>query len=105
HLYAHADRSADVELIDLRATITGATPKPTLRAVPAGHGSATPVGRRPIHYRGQRHQAAVYDRRDLLAGPHVDGAAVIEQADTTTLVPAGFRASVDPLGNLVIEAR
>src|SRR5262245_7230787 len=75
HLYAHADRSADVELIDLRATITGATPKPTLRALPAGHGPATPVGRRPIHYRGQRHQAAVYDRRDLLAGQHVDGAA------------------------------
>ena len=31
-LYAHADRAADVELIDLRATITGATPKPRLKA-------------------------------------------------------------------------
>ena len=104
-LYAHADRAADVELIDLRATITGATPKPELRAVPTGPGPATPAGRRPIHYRKQRYDAAVYHRRDLMAGQHLDGPAVIEQEDTTTLVPAGFRASVDAFGNLVIEAR
>jgi N-methylhydantoinase A len=104
-LYAHADRTADVELIDLRATITGATPKPDLKAVPTGRGPAMPAGRRPIHYRKQRYDAAVYHRRDLLAGQHVDGPAVIEQEDTTTLVPAGFRASVDTFGNLVIERR
>jgi N-methylhydantoinase A len=104
-LYAHADRAADVELIDLRATITGATPKPELKAVPTGGGPATPAGRRPIHYRKHRYVASVYHRRDLLAGQHVDGPAVIEQEDTTTLVPADFRASVDAFGNLVIEGR
>ena len=104
-LYAHADRAADVELIDLRATITGATPKPEIGAVPTGRGPAPPAGRRPIHYRKHRYDAAVYNRRDLLAGQHVDGPAVVEQEDTTTLVPAGFRASVDTFGNLVIEGR
>jgi N-methylhydantoinase A len=104
-LYAHADRAADVELIDLRATITGVTPKPALRPVPAGSGAAKPAGRRAIHYRRQRYEAAVYLRDDLRAGQHLDGPAIVEQEDTTTLVPAGFRAAVDPLGNLVIEAR
>ena len=104
-LYAHADRGADVELIDLRATITGATPKPELKAVPAGQGPAKPAGRRVIHYRKQRYESAVYHRRDLLAGQHLDGPAIVEQEDTTTLVPAGFRASVDAFGNLVIEGR
>jgi N-methylhydantoinase A len=47
----------------------------------------------------------VYLRRDLLAGQHIDGPAVVEQDDTTTLVPAGFHASVDAFGNLVIEVR
>jgi N-methylhydantoinase A len=103
-LYAHADRAADVELIDLRATITGATPKPEFRPVPAGHGAPVPVGRRPIHYRKRRHDAAVYHRPDLRAGQHLDGPAIVEQADTTTLVPAGFRATVDAFGNLVIES-
>jgi N-methylhydantoinase A len=73
--------------------------------VPVGHGSATPAGRRPIHYRRQRHDAAIYHRQDLRAGQHLDGPAIVEQEDTTTLVPAGFRATVDPLGNLVIEGR
>jgi N-methylhydantoinase A len=104
-LYAHADRAADVELIDLRATITGVTPKPETRPAPAGGGPAAPGGRRPIHYRKQRYEAAVYQRRDLRAGQHLDGPAIVEQEDTTTLVPAGFRAEVDPYGNLVIQGR
>jgi N-methylhydantoinase A len=104
-LYAHADRAADVELIDLRATITGATPKPELRPVPAGQGPAPPAGRRPIHYRKRRGDALVYHRRDLRAGQHLDGPAIVEQEDTTTLVPAGLRATVDAVGNLVIESR
>jgi N-methylhydantoinase A len=103
-LYAHADRAADVELIDLRATITGATPKPELRPVPAGQGPAPPAGRRPIHYRKRRGDALVYHRRDLRAGQHLDGPAIVEQEDTTTLVPAGLRATVDAVGNLVIQA-
>ena len=73
--------------------------------MPAGRGPAQPAGRRSIHYRKHRYDAAVYHRRDLLSGQHVDGPAVIEQEDTTTLVPAGFRASVDTFGNLVIERR
>jgi N-methylhydantoinase A len=104
-LYAHADRAADVELIDLRATITGATPQPGIVPVPAGRGPATPVGRRPIHYGRRRYDADVYHRRDLRAGQHLDGPAIVEQEDTTTLVPAGFLAAVDRLGNLVIERR
>jgi N-methylhydantoinase A len=104
-LYAHADRGADVELIDLRATITGATPKPELKPVPTGTGPATPAGRRPIHYRKQRFEAGVYHRRDLLAGQHLDGPAIVEQEDTTTLILANFRASVDAFGNLVIETK
>jgi N-methylhydantoinase A len=101
-LYGHADRTAEIELIDLRATITGVVPKPEPRPVPAGRGAARPAGRRAIHYRKQRHDAAVYRREDLLAGQHLAGPAIVEQADTTTLVPAGWRAEVDPHGNLVV---
>ncbi|HWC04309.1 MAG TPA: hydantoinase/oxoprolinase family protein, partial [Methylomirabilota bacterium] len=74
-------------------------------AGPVGAGPAPPAGRRPIHYRKRRYDAAVYHRRDLRAGQHLDGPAIVEQEDTTTLVPAGLRASVDPYGNLVIEGR
>jgi N-methylhydantoinase A len=102
-LYAHADPKAEVELIDLRATISGATPKPRLRRIERGAGPAAPYARRPIHYRKQRFEAAIYHRRDLLADQHLDGPAVLEQDDTTTLIPAGFRGQVDDFGNLVIQ--
>jgi N-methylhydantoinase A len=104
-LYAHADPEADVELIDLRATLTGATPKPALRELGPATTPVEAVARRPIHYRGQQHAAAVYRRRDLRAGHALDGPAIVEQDDTTTLLPAGFRAEVDRLGNLVIRER
>jgi N-methylhydantoinase A len=102
-LYAHADPEADVELIDLRATLTGTTPKPALRELDRATTPADPAGRRAIHYRRERHEAAVYRRTDLRAGHALEGPAIVEQDDTTTLLPAGFRAEVDRLGNLVIR--
>jgi N-methylhydantoinase A len=102
-LYAHADHAAEVELIDLRATITGDTPKPTLARPARGSGAAAPVGHRPIHYAGARHEARVYQRRDLRAGERLVGPAIVEQDDTTTVIPAGFGGDVDDFGNLVIQ--
>jgi N-methylhydantoinase A len=34
----------------------------------------------------------------------VAGPAIVEQLDTTTVVPPGHRATVDGVGNLVIRA-
>ena len=45
----------------------------------------------------------VYARADLRAGDELAGPAVIEQPDSTTLVPPGARARVDEIGNLVLE--
>lgn len=104
HLYAHSDRTADVEIINLRATISGATPKPTLRQLPRASGAALPSGRRAIHYRRQAYDAAIYQRRDLRAGQSFRGPAIVEQDDTTVLVPHGHRADVDAYGNIVISA-
>ena len=33
-----------------------------------------------------------------------EGPAIVEQMDTTTVVPPGTRLTVDPMGNLVMEA-
>ncbi len=35
----------------------------------------------------------------------MNGAAVIEQFDSTTVVSPGMSARVDPHGNLIVEAR
>ena len=38
-------------------------------------------------------------------GTVVEGPAVLEQPDATTVVEAGFGARVDEFGNLIIEQR
>ncbi len=48
-------------------------------------------------------EAAVYDRAALKAGDTFEGAAIVEQDDTTTLVTPGWCGRVDPHGNLVLE--
>jgi 5-oxoprolinase (ATP-hydrolysing) len=44
-----------------------------------------------------------YEREQLRAGDRLEGPAIIEQYDTTTIVPPGFVVDVDRFGNLVID--
>jgi N-methylhydantoinase A/oxoprolinase/acetone carboxylase beta subunit len=46
--------------------------------------------------------AAIHDRAGLAAGEEIPGPAIIEQPDTTTLVPGGWRCCVER-GNLLLE--
>jgi N-methylhydantoinase A len=48
-------------------------------------------------------EAAVYDRAAMKVGDAFDGPAIVEQDDTTTLITPGWRAHVDPHGNLILE--
>ena len=43
-----------------------------------------------------------YERNRLAPGHIIAGPAIIEQMDTTTVIPPGFSATVDPSGNLII---
>jgi N-methylhydantoinase A/oxoprolinase/acetone carboxylase beta subunit len=44
-----------------------------------------------------------YDRTALAAGNRLQGPAIVNQYDTTTVVPPGVEAHVDRFGNIVIE--
>ena len=47
-------------------------------------------------------EARVYERARLAPGTRFEGPAIVEQADTTTLVDVGWRAEVDRRGNLIL---
>jgi len=101
-LYQNADTGAQIDLINLRVKIVGKTPAPETRALRSAEGSATPAGKRDIWYGGRRHTARLFARASLLSGHIIEGPAIIEQFDTTTVVAPGFRAAVDEHGILVI---
>jgi len=50
-------------------------------------------------------QVPVYDREALLVGMEFEGPAIIEQADTTTLVEPDWRGKVTESGNLLLAMR
>jgi len=106
-VYGYVDRDAPVEIVDLRMQVVGLTPKP--RAV-AGHpngGTAAeggPAPRRRLYWAGRTVDAVVYQRAALRRRDRMTGPVVIEQDDTTTLVPAGFAVRVDEQLNVIAEA-
>jgi N-methylhydantoinase A len=94
-----------VEIINIRLTAHGRLRQP--RAVPAAPGPAAPppaVETRAVWFAGAEAVATpVYDRAALRAGNVIEGPAVIDQLDATTLVFPGDRARVDGHGNLLLE--
>jgi N-methylhydantoinase A len=53
---------------------------------------------------GAREAAAVFARAALPPGAALDGPALIEEDGTTTTVPRGWRARINALGQIVLEA-
>jgi len=91
----------------LRASMPG--PKLDLATHSSGRrlGALVPIGRRRVAFEASetRIDCPVFDRSQLMAGEELDGPAIIEQMDTTTLLPPDFHAAADPVGNLLLTRR
>ncbi|QRV13406.1 hydantoinase/oxoprolinase family protein [Haloterrigena salifodinae] len=91
-----------VEVVNLRATATVPGSEPTVRH--EGPGDAL-VGTREAHFPGagtEPRQATVYDRNRLVAGSTVSGPAILEQAESTTVVPPTWTGEILADGTLVM---
>ena len=101
--YAHA--TADpVEIVSFRLSAYGVGAKPSLpRASAAASVEAARIEARPVLFDAGPVATAVYTRDLLPSGAALAGPALIEEVGTTTVVPPGFRATVDPHANLVLE--
>ncbi len=107
-VYGSSAPDEDAEIVTFRMIAEIAAPRLALPPLAEGDGDAGRArkGERPLYDLDRKAFAAapVYDRGRLLAGDGVDGPAVVEQFDSTTLILAGQRAEVDRYGNLMIES-
>ena len=62
-----------------------------------------PVSIRGVRMEGRWQDTGFYYRRDLISGNKIDGPAIIDQMDSTTLFFPGQRTRVDRFLNLIIE--
>jgi N-methylhydantoinase A len=102
--FGHADQGAAVWIKELRAHVTGTVtkPSPPSAAGPTRRGNG---GQRRIRLRGQDLVATTHWRSDLTPGDLVPGPSIIDQMDTTTVVPPGWDARVLPSNSIVLLRR
>ncbi|HTI54111.1 MAG TPA: hydantoinase/oxoprolinase family protein, partial [Verrucomicrobiae bacterium] len=105
--YGYAAPEDPVELVNVRLAAIGVTPKPRRAPLAEGGASAAPAlkGHRDVWFAeaaGFR-STRVLDRGKLLRGNVIDGPAIIEEPDASTLVHPGWTATVDEHGNLALR--
>jgi N-methylhydantoinase A len=91
-----------VEIYRLSVRAVGMTPKPDLKRHEFGEAPPTPGSARSVRFDevGDPVETPVYARSELPAGAQLDGPAVVEQLDSTTVVPPGWKAEVDEWLNI-----
>lgn len=102
-IYGYADQEAELEVLDVRASVIGVNPKAPLARLER-RGNLPSPGERDIFFEGRTCRAKVFSREELPVGCTFNGPAIVEQYDTTVFVTPGFRVKVDPYGNLIGEA-
>ena len=76
------------------------------RSPPRSRGDDASAGmpdERIVRFLGGRLSTPILRRESLTPGARLEGPAVIEQLDSTTVLPPGFGAAVDDAGNLMID--
>jgi N-methylhydantoinase A len=94
--YNYRRDGSPVEIYRLSLRAVGVTPKPELKRHELNGGGPTRRSSRPVHFGTDGAlDTPLYVRSELSAGTRLDGPAIIDQLDSTTLVPPGWRAEVD----------
>ncbi|MEC7806563.1 MAG: hydantoinase/oxoprolinase family protein, partial [Pseudomonadota bacterium] len=104
-IYEHADKKAEVQLINLRMVISGKPPKPNFPPLKKPEKNTKAREFIQVYGNGSHAEAGVFLRSDLGPGHTIDGPAVILQQDCTTCILLGYDAVVDDFGNLLIQRK
>jgi N-methylhydantoinase A len=97
----------DVEFVTWSVTVSAPSDAPVAAKPVQKHAAPPPRSRRDVYEPalGRMTAFAVYQRGDLEPGRELAGPALIEEGQTTTVVPASFTLHVDGAGYLVMESR
>src|SRR5204862_2538054 len=100
---------AEIEIVNIRTVGIGRIEE--LRWAEVEQGDGDPSGAKTVERevvfdvggRAERRLTPFYDRERLRAGDRIEGPAIVEQYDSTTVVPPGLSAEIDRFGNIVVD--
>lgn len=105
--YGYYNPNAPVQFVNFRCEATGIVKKPNLAELEntLDDPSKAEIGRRVVHFEESGAvDCPVYDRAKFGRAERVNGPCIIEQMDSTTVVPPNTWFSIDKFGNLIIRA-
>lgn len=104
-VYGFAKPTESLELVNLRVVAVGTVRKPELAPaeLDAPASDHAVVAQRPVYFDGEFIPSPVVDRTLLRPGNRLIGPAVIEQLDSTTVLPPNHELAVDGYENLVVQ--
>ena len=95
-----------MRVMNLRVAVIGKRPRFNLNQLAPEAGASVEEairGERQVRADGAWHTAVVYERLALPVGAKIPGPAILEQDDATVFMEPNSTATVDTLGNLIIE--
>ncbi len=105
--YGFANDAEPTMIVNVSLTAIGSVDRPIIATLRDGGESADQAlkGVRQVHFQdaGGQLDCAIFERSKLLAGNVISGPAILEQMDTTTLVPPGAIARADRSGVVIID--
>jgi N-methylhydantoinase A len=105
YVRAHGRKGPDVpiEAISWRVLTRGPDPDLKLVAAPAGDGDPR-KGTRDVWFEDGYVNTPIYDRYRMGSGTSIDGPAIVEERESTTVVGSDATATVAEDGSLIIKA-
>ena len=103
--FAFSNREQSVEIYGLRVEAIGLVPKPNLpRYEPEGTIEDALIEYRQVFFEeaGGYTPTPIYNRAQLPVESQFSGPAIVEQMDSTTVIPPGFVVRVDEYKNMIL---
>lgn len=105
--YGFSAPGEPVEIVAIRLTAVGDIAKPTLREIGKTSGGVDSARRttRSVYFAESKGfvDCPVYDRYKLSSGDVLQGPAIIEEMDSTTIIHPEYKGDVDRYGNIFLS--
>lgn len=103
-IYGHNNPQGEVEIVNVRlAGIGRLDKKPHEMAKEMIDTAPVPRKKKKALFYGAEYDTAFYSREALAPGQQFNGPAIIEELTATTVVPPGYRVSMDAYRNLLVK--
>lgn len=105
--YGYCDSNKKLQLVNFRVGAIGTIDKPTLNknTISDNIEQPKPIDVRKVRFEGSESyiDTNIYNRLDIPCGCTIYGPAIIEQMDSTSVIPPNWSAYNDPYCNLIVN--